>query len=234
MNPIIVMAVWGRLPLVDINIRLLLSQGAQIVLVTSIEQDYNYFKLLKLAGVHIISVPNNPLGKKWQSGVDKAKELGANPLIICGSDDFLSNGFIKKACDYSRYHDFIFFDNWWIYEPRGNKSYYLRYNMFRYDKPPLGSGRIYAPRMLDRNGWSIFDSGKDWHLDNHSWETKHFEDRLFPNPDGMNILAVKGFWETMNPLDKILNSDTIDWNEEPDIDSHFNFSKKISEIFKGL
>jgi hypothetical protein len=213
---------------------MLVKQGAQIVVCTSIDPDFEFIRDLRLPGVHVLSVPNNPLGKKWQLGVDKARELGANPVIICGSDDFLSTGFVRSATKLSGYHDFIFFDNWWIYEPKRDKSYYLRYNMFKYDKPPLGSGRTYSKRLLDRHDWKIFNSEIDWHLDNWSWENKDFEDRLFPNPDGMNILAVKGCWESMNPLDKILSTESIDWSEELMIDRHFGFDKPVKDIFKNL
>lgn len=231
MNPIVVIACWGRLPLLEINLRLLSYQNVKVVVVTSTDED---FAALHKSTATAIKTANNPLGRKWQAGVEKARELGADPLIILGSDDFLSNNFISKACDLAKYHDFVFFDEWYIHAPKEQKNYFLKYNMMLYDKPPLGSGRVFSKRFLERHEWKIFDSERDWHLDNFIWETKHYEDRLHWNPDGMNILAVKGPWEAMNSLDKILSTPTIDWSYALDIDRQFNFTKPVKEIFKNL
>jgi hypothetical protein len=54
------------------------------------------------------------------------------------------------------------------------------------------------------------------------------------NPPDMNILAVKGAWEQMNPIENILSSSTIDWNYEKEIDKHFNFPKSVKETFAQI
>lgn len=234
MNPIIVIACWGRLPLLEINLRMLLAQGAQVVVTVSLNQDANFIKGLKLKNVHMVTVANNPLGKKWQAGVNKARELGADPLIIVGSDDFLSANFVSKACNLSRYKDFIFFDHFFIHAPESGQNFYIKYNMERWDKPPIGSGRIYSKLLLERRNWGIFDPEADIHLDNYAWENKHHDDQLMCDPNGINVLAVKGSWECMNPMDKILLSDTIYWEEEKNIDQHFGYGKTVKDIFKDL
>jgi hypothetical protein len=234
MNPVVVMAVWGRQKLVEINLRMLSEQKCQVIVVASAPEDFVFLRSLKLQNIQIVPHPNNPLGKKWQEGVDQARILGANPVIICGSDDFLSSNFIEKACELSKYHDFIFFDNWFIHEPKGCKNYTLRYNMAKYNKPPLGSGRIYSHDFLQKRHWQLFDTGKDIHLDNFAWENVRHQDRILMNPKDMHILAVKGDWEQINPIDKILSHSTIDWDHEKSIDQYFNFQKSVKETFQGI
>lgn len=234
MNPTVIMAIWGRQSIVEVNLRLLAMQNCQIVVVCSINEDSNFVRGLKLPNIHIVTTSNNPLGKKWQFGVDHARTLGANPVIILGSDDFLSANFIEKACELSKYHDFVFFDNWFIHAQKEQKNYFLKYNMIKYGKPPLGSGRVYSERFLERHNWALFDTGKDWHLDDFAYFTMKSEDKILLNPTGMNILAVKGSWDTMNSLDKILSSDSIDWSHEKQIDQYFNFPKSVKETFQNL
>lgn len=231
---VIVMAVWGRLPLVKVNLELLASQACEVVCVTSLQQDSDFIRALRLPYVHLTYEMNNPLGKKWQSGVEYARNLGAERVIILGSDDYLSTGFVAKAEALSRQHDFVYFDKWYIYDAKKCQSFALDYQMERYKKPPLGSGRVYSKRLLDRHSWQIFDTGRNNHLDNFIWDNHTTEDRKLMNPEGMAILAVKGHWETMNPVDVILSTETINWDTEKDIDRHFNFGKPIKEIFKNL
>jgi hypothetical protein len=234
MNPVVVMAMWGRQSLVEINLKMLCRQNCRVVVVASAPEDISFLVSLKLQNIQIVQHSNNPLGKKWQEGVNHARILGANPLIICGSDDFFSENFIEKASELAKNNDFIFFDNWFIHSPKDQKNYTLRYNMIKHGKPPLGSGRIYSKKYLDKRHWQLFDTGKEIHLDDFAWNNLRHEDKILLNPMGMHILAVKGSWEQINPLDRILSHSTIDWDHEKEIDKYFNYPKSIQETFKGV
>lgn len=228
MNPIVVMAMWGRRRLVQLNLEML---PCQVVVASSLQEDFEFLRTLQLERVQIMPTSNRPLGSKWQHAVNAARLLGADPLIILGSDDFLSTGFVERACQLSCDYDFIYFDKWFIFDTASRKSYALDYQMSRYGKPPLGSGRVYSKRFLDAHGGRLFDGSMDSRLDDYAWEhVNHTADRLLMNPDGMAVLAVKGPHEQLNPLSRILSSDSIKWREGP-IDKHFNFSKPIKDIF---
>lgn len=220
------MAVLGRLQAVELNVRMLIGQGAEVVVVASSGNDYRHLKKLNINGLHLHKHPNQPLGRKWQYGVQKAIEIGANPLIIVGSDDFLSEKFIEKACELTDEFDFIFFNRWMIYEPGTGKSYSLKYKIFF----PLGSGRVYSEKFLQRHP-RLFDTRLSIRLDDFAFNNLRADDTLLLNPDDMHLLAVKGDWETMNPLDKILSAPTIEWTEELGIDKYFNFSTPIKQLF---
>lgn len=227
MNPIVVMAVYGRRPLVEINLRLLTEQKCQLVVMASLQDDFDFLRQLKLKNLQIIPAPNSPLGRKWQMGVDQSRILDADPLIILGSDDFLNQNFIERACELSPIHDFICFNEWHIYAPKDKKSYSLKYKtMF-----PLGGGRVYSREFLDRRQWRLFDAEKERLLDDFAWQTTEYKDSILFNPAGMHILAVKGQWEQLNPLDKILSADSISWKEVKTLDHLFNFSKPIQKLF---
>jgi hypothetical protein len=222
------MAMHGRHSLVETNLRLLSQQKCKIVVVATLEEDINFLKSLETTSLHIVPHSNYTLGAKWDAGVQKCKELGANPLIIVGSDDFLSANFIEKACELSQKYDFIYFTKWYIFDQISLKSYFLRYRMIF----PLGSGRVFSGSFLDRMHWKLFDSGVNHHLDDYVFDNLTDNDRILMNPDGMSLLAVKGRHETMNPLKQILQADSITWDYCEDIDKHFGFYKPIKELFR--
>jgi hypothetical protein len=226
MNPVIVMAVWGRLRLVEINLQLLASQKCEVVVVTSLQQDFDFIRKLKHKNVHVVSHSNNPLGKKWQFGVDHARSLGANPVIILGSDDFLSSEFVEKAVEQARQNEFIFFTEWSIFDSKTSNCYHLRYKKVF----PLGSGRIYSSSFLDRKSWQIFDTGKDIHLDDFAWDNLDQLDKVIMNPPGLKLLAVKGNWEQLNPLNSILSAHSITWEPVKNLD----FGYDVKQTFKNL
>lgn len=228
MNPIVLMAMQGRHSLVETNLRLLSQQKCEIVVVASLAEDFTFLRSLEIPHLQIVPASNYPLGAKWQSGVDQCRILQANPLIIVGSDDFLSADFIEKACELSQKIDFIYFTKWYIFDQISLKAYHLRYKMLF----PLGSGRVFSGKFLDKKQWKLFDSGMNHHLDDYVFDNLTESDSILINPDGMSLLAVKGKHETMNPLKNILHADTIVWDYCQDIDKHFEFDKPIKELFK--
>ena len=95
-TPVVVIATHERKELTTKNINelLLMTPKPKIVIVCSSQDELEYYKEL---GVNVVHYPNRPLGAKWQAGVNVAAKLGANPLIILGSDDFINNDYLKFA-----------------------------------------------------------------------------------------------------------------------------------------
>lgn len=236
MNPIILIAMFGRRRLVEINLRLLAEQKCQIVVVASLQEDFAFLRSLKIPHLQIVPAPNNPLGAKWQVGVEQCRVLKADPLIILGSDDYLSADFVSRACQLSTAFDFVCFNTWSIYEAQTGKAYQLTYNkkMANGGRFPLGSGRSYSGRFLDRKYWQLFDPSLNRLLDDFSWNSVKAPDVILFNPAGMSLLAIKGNWEQFNPLDKILSSPNITWERVKieDLDKVFNFKESIKQTFK--
>lgn len=237
MNPTVLMAVYGRRELVEINLRLLHAQKCEIVVVASLPADFDYLRRLSIPHLQIVPAPNRPLGNKWQIGVDQCRILNANPLIILGSDDFLSSDFISQACELSKVNDFTCFNRWSIYDTKSKLAYSLQYNakMIHAGFFPLGSGRIFSNRLLDRNYWQLFDSSRDRLLDDFAYYSLKEQDKIQFNPPGLSLLAVKGRWEQLNPLDKILTAETISWKKvtQKELDAEFGFGP-VANIFKTI
>jgi len=228
MNPVILIAMYGRKKLVQTNLELLQKQKCTVVVITSSDSDYLFIRDLDMDNVHSCVAPNQPLGTKWQIGVDYCKNINADPLIILGSDDFLSSGFVEQAINYKEL-DLIFFTQWHIHDSLSKKDYFLRYKNFF----ALGSGRVFYKRFLDRNNWIVFDKDRSRLLDDYAFDSIKYYDKVLVNPPGMKLLSIKGAWEVMNPIEHILSaSDKIDWWPEVSIDHHFGYDRKIKDLFQ--
>ena len=208
----IVMPVWGRLELVKKNLESLSNQECEVICVSSIDQDSNFLRELKMPNLHLCYHSNYPLGKKFQAGVDHAKMMGSDEIVILGSDDFLSRDFVKNAHEYAQRYDFIYMTRWYMLDTRADHWYKCWYNKnqlaaggFR-----IGSGRVFSKRFLDTFGWHLYDVMADYHLDDFAFNHR-MGGEILMNPKGMEVLAIKGSHDTKNSLERILSAHTIDW-----------------------
>ena len=210
MNPVVLIATHQRLQVTSKNIESLMMQSVQpkIVLVVSDPTEWKFYER-KYPEVLLCLAPNNPLGKKWQYGVDIAKTLNPNPLIICGSDDILGVDFIENACSLIKSGiDFIGLSRWHVYH---NKMLYT----YDYNASlPLGGGRCYSAKALEEIRYKVFDSTKDKHLDDNGW--KRINSTTLPRKivrdvknEGLDIVSIKGSWPMLNPFNKFQSSGNI-------------------------
>lgn len=186
-NPCVVIATHDRLQITTVNIKQLIGQGVKVVLVVT---DINERKHYDNYDVHIVMAPNNPLGAKWQAGVDYARSLEPSHIVITGSDDLLSVGLFEKyCCDQA----LTGFHQWYVWHD--NKLHLLRY----LQPQPLGGGRIYTRQALEMFRYKLFDITKNKWLDDHTWiGSIRKEWKIYNIPE---ILAVKGNWPVMNKVD---------------------------------
>jgi hypothetical protein len=238
MNPTVLMAVFGRRELVEINLRLLSAQSCQIVVVASLPSDFDYLRALAIPHLQIVPAPNRPLGNKWQVGADQCRILKADPLIILGSDDYLSGDFIRHAVELSKVNDLTCFNRWSVYDTKTRLAYALQYNdkMVHGGFFPLGSGRIFSARFLNRNYWQLFDSSRDRQLDDFAYYALRVSDVIQFNPVGLALLAVKGGWEQFNPLEKLLTAPNISWKKITvgELDLALDLGAPVAELFKSI
>jgi len=199
MNPIVLIASHQRIGITTRNVEWTLSQGAGVILVVSDEAEQNYYKRMFIGkAVEVISYPNNPLGAKWQRGVDFAVALKANPLIITGSDDILGDGFVKRACELlEEGNHFIGIQRFW--QHKNGRGFLCDYKAHL----PIGSGRVYSAEMLSRINQMVFDKTKDKHLDDLGWNnvrTSGLKVKWVRNTEteGLEIHAIKGEWILKN------------------------------------
>ncbi len=202
-NPVVVIATNNRIEITTKNISLL--KAFKIVVVVSNYGEEEYFKSL---GVYVVMTQNNPLGAKWQSGVNKARELEANPLIILGSDDFLS---INYRTDTLQLHlkgfTFVGMTKWVSYDAVNGDIWNTEYTNFNKNFP-IGSGRSYTKSLLDQINWKIFDVRKNRLLDDLGYNQARNYGKI-KLIDTAEVLAVKGKWECLNPMRAYLTSKNI-------------------------
>lgn len=188
MKPIIVISSHNRKFITDINLQLMMPQ-AQVVLVVSNEFEEYYYRH-RYPDAVVLFANNSPLGAKWQYAVGHARQIDHTHIIITGSDDLLSKDFIQKAVDAKV--DMYGLKSWYITD--GENLYLFDYM----PKQPLGGGRCYSREFLEKIDYNLFDRSREKLLDDQGFEKSVGSNvRLVNEPD---ILAVKGPWETMNPL----------------------------------
>lgn len=202
MNPTIVIATHKRVELTTGLINNIFQNQplTNVVLVVSDHKEIVHFQKIENKLLHIVKAENKPLGLKWQKGVDYARQIKSNPVIILGSDDELGKDFVVNACNKIRegYH----FIGLRRFKVKSNKKLYtIDY------KPamPIGGGRIYSAKLLDDINWKLFAPNKNRKLDDDGWNYTLKSNRKILlvsdiEGNGLVVTANKGSWPMMNPF----------------------------------
>lgn len=203
----VLIATHERIEITTKTIELLRLQTVlpKIVLVVSEQHEFDYYSN-KFKDIYIHIASNQPLGYKWQSGVDFAKQLDISALVIQGSDDVLSTKFIEQVeFNLKNSIDFIGLQRWWIYNLLNKILYHFDYTPPKF---PLGSARYYSTYMLNKLQWKIFDCSRNSCLDDLGWNqvklTNNYKLIRETFVNKMEILAVKGDWKVMNKIEETL------------------------------
>lgn len=174
----------------------------KVVLVVSKQDEFDYYTN-KFPEIYVVVHPNQPLGAKWQAGVDFARTLDISALVIQGSDDILCKSFIKGVENTMDLVGFHGLKEWWIYDPKAKELYLFEYALNDF---PLGGGRYYTKELLDCIDWKIFDTTRKSCLDDLGWYAAKSNSEWVIGDEchktDLQILAVKGDWPVMNPLEQ--------------------------------
>ena len=199
MKPTVLIATHKRIQITEFNIETLMQQTVvpKVVLVVSDMDEYHLFKN-NYPDVFVCRHPNQPLGGKWNYGVQIARTLGADPLVILGSDDILGENYIENCTKLTTDgNHFIGLQRWFIHHK--GKAYLCDYlaNL------PLGGGRCHSAAMLDKLDWKIFEIQKNRHLDDYGFDRVRGSELKMKwvrdvEKEGLLIHAIKGPWDVMN------------------------------------
>ena len=194
----------GRHELVRRNVSLLRQQSVpprRIALIVSNDEDAAVAEEL---GVDVVRSPNQPLGDKFQAGVDFARKCEASHVMINGSDDFLSLEWIRTGLQHlADGHDGVGSRNWMVHDQRTGTTYRIDYTYAF----ALGCGRMYTAEILDRMDWKLFPS-EGSRLDHFSLQALRavkarlkcmMEDEVF-------AVSVKGHGAMLNSLERVLSA----------------------------
>lgn len=198
-----------------------LGLDVAIVLSCTNDEDVSYAKQmqLKYKKIGIVQCDNNPLGNKWHLAVDCAQKFSPMALMITGSDDIVSASYLKNnfqhiMADKLEVFGMIAPRVWYVLDYKREITNSVLWRVaYRndYHHIPLGAGRIYSAKYLDRINWQIFDRNLDSLLDDKGYYHVLEEELCVYSPtldDGM-VISVKGSWVTMNSLELILAVESI-------------------------
>lgn len=123
---VIYVPVYGRHKILKKCLASLTNQkNAYCFCVCSTNEDIQFVTSL---GIEYINFINQPLGDKFQAGIEFAKIFYPKSVTICGSDDYLSDDYIEQMEKYLCDYDLVGKRNWIIDDIKENKRYDLKYN----------------------------------------------------------------------------------------------------------
>ncbi|MGE0625218.1 MAG: hypothetical protein AB7O54_21620 [Pseudomonadales bacterium] len=193
------------------------------VLSCTTNEDFRFAQDLREEYLHvgIVKTKNRPLGEKWQRAVDCAAHADPSYLLITGSDDVVSAGYIRENLRLMRDQSLggiclLGPRNWYMVEissdtgADGPLVWRISYKSTHHPMP-LGAGRIYSGDSLRHWKWQIFDESRERLLDDFGFDLVRKEGGAVYSPtldDGF-VLSVKGHWSSLNPATKILSADSV-------------------------
>lgn len=205
----VVIATHERIDITSVTIHNLQNQSLvpDIILVVSKKSELEYYKKI-FPTITVVKHRNKPIGGKWQAGVNAARKKDASAVIILGSDDILSKGYIEacqKKLDVGI--DLFGLKQWFIYWEERHKLY-----LFHYNSPyPLGGGRMFSKRALDKINWRLYRKDLTESLDRYSYSAANkngirTETLINTTRSDTMILAYKGGWPVKNPIEGTFKS----------------------------
>ncbi len=240
----VVIGFLGRHEILELVVTELATLGDQghslaIFLTCSNDEDFAFARQLreKLPYIGVRFCPNRPLGRKWQAAVDFARPFRPGHLLVTGSDDLVSCDYLVHAMDLlaaggpAGGFEFAAPASWFLYDidSRSQSRGTLWEIAYRNSvAQPLGAGRVYSARLLDRIDWVLFDETLEVGLDTFGYDQimdAQAATVLIPASKGV-VLSVKGAWQAMESTEKILSVPTIqsrpcDFEKERFFHKHF-------------
>ena len=109
-------------------------------------------------------------------------------------------------------YEFVGLKKFYAHDVKKNKVYHFKYN----PELPIGGGRAYSQTLLNRIKYSVFDVRRDRLLDDLGWGKAKTSKHIIAD---LPILAVKGDWSVLNPIEKMIghpNVELLETYEQPE------------------
>ena len=87
--------VHGREPLLRLTVMRLTKQTMPIFKIVCVGETEAEERAVTESGGVFLKHKNNPLGEKWQAGIDYARKLGATDILIMGSSDWITDNWCE-------------------------------------------------------------------------------------------------------------------------------------------
>ena len=111
---------------------------------------------------------SEPLGAKWQRGVEAAMVFEPDAIMIVGSGNWFTNGWVKTLFPYLDDYDMVGSEAMYVYQIRQNDQVMIHWNGYHNNARKgdmLGAGRLISRRMLDKADWQIYNTSLNHGLD---------------------------------------------------------------------
>ncbi len=160
-------------------------------------------------GAHYVQISNWPLSNKWQAGIEKARELDPDGVLIMGSDDWITDGWLAQAikCIETQDVDLVGKMEWEICDVRPEKTVILHQEFIDGRRTrPIGAGRLFRRQILDRINWELFPHGINRGLDLASFQSIKSVGgtwRLMKGERSPRLLLIRADWACCNPWKKL-------------------------------
>lgn len=188
-------------------------------------------------GARFIRYPNTSLSNKWQMGINYAKYLNPDAILILGSDTCITSNWISYCMDrLENGIDVIGKRDWYLcnLKPyRYPEVMHQCYTMIREDF--IGGGRMISRRLLDRMNWILYPKDRDRGLD---YQSNNMMKKFNPiyeviESDDYKVMDVKGPWCSINTFEMLTHTKTetihrLDFSPNPSI-THW-----LSSNFEGI
>jgi len=197
------MAAHGRKDITTKTIRRLQRQKYELTDIVLVGDSIIERDIAKKTDCKYVSHSNMPLSDKWQAGVDFARELNPDSIVICGSDSWYTNNWIKRCAKHiTEGYDLvgtIFFNTCKAYPNEKLRIIQRRY-VGKRALEPVGSGRAISARILDKFNWKLFPVGLKSGLDKPSYDKiVEYGGKIKIVNHDIKGLGIKSTWDTLNP-----------------------------------
>jgi hypothetical protein len=165
-------AVLGRLPLLEHTIRRLYQKNGCVKVVCSGDQEEDK-KLCESLGARWTQRRNKPLGLKWNSAFEVAKDYNPDAVLFVGSSDWLSDNWLTTMRPYVEEHGFAGVPGCYMADI-GDTIRTINWKGYKTCRPEradetIGIGRMLSRRLIEAMDWQPFDPNLDNSLD---WSMK--------------------------------------------------------------
>ncbi len=168
-------------------------------------------KIAKKNDLIYVDHTNKVLGSKFQSGLNRCRDLKADAVLICGSDDLISNDYIYEvSLNWKRQVEagWIIYGKrrWNVYNPMVDDLCFMSYKR-RSDF--VGAGRVIGTNLLHALDWQIFPT-EAVGCDLYSWNVMEKHRLTIIDMNFGRVLSVKGDWDMLDSWDQLLSSPELD------------------------
>lgn len=117
---------------------------------------------------------NNPVSDKLITNLFRSKDLRWSKMTIMGSDDVMCPKAWQLVEDMLDVYEAVAFRNSYFLDTETGETYFWNGYIGERSEEPLGQGRSYTIKAVEKLNWDLWDRGKDSGMDGSNW--KRFKD----------------------------------------------------------